>query len=110
MPTSPAATLTARPRSCRARSSSASADPALLNAALALMVAFNASRSEPPSTKVEYAFELRDDQEMAGRKAKLHAELFGYFAESPKSLTLGEFERMTGEDPAELSAKILKPN
>jgi hypothetical protein len=47
---------------------------------------------------------------MAGRKAKLHAELFGYFAESPKSLTLGEFERMTGEDPAELSAKILKPN
>ena len=74
------------------------------------MVAFNASRSKPPSTKVEYAFQLRHDQEMAGYEAKLHPVLLGYFTELPKSLTFGEFERMTGEDPAELSAKILKPS
>ena len=34
------------------------ADPELLDAALALI---QDSRSQPPSTEVEYAFELRDD-------------------------------------------------
>ncbi len=54
-------------------------DPKLLDAALALMVAFQDSRSEPRDTAVVYAFELRDDQEMKGCEAKLHPELLGYF-------------------------------
>jgi len=74
------------------------------------MFAFQDSELKPRSTEVEYAFELRTDQELKGCKARMHPELFNHFAELPKSLTLGEFERMTGEDPAELSAKILKPN
>ena len=49
------------------------ADPKLLDQALVLMFAFQDSRSELRSTKVEYAFELRDDQELKGCDAKLHS-------------------------------------
>ena len=83
------------------------ADPKLLDQALAVMFAFQDSRSELRSTKVEYAFELREDQELKGGKAKLHAEMFGYLNEIPKSLTLGEFRRQSGKSPAKLSAEIL---
>jgi hypothetical protein len=71
------------------------------------MVAFQDSRSEPRYTAVEYAFWLRTDQEMKSCEAKVPPELLGYFTESPKSLTLGEFARLSGEDPAKLSAEIL---
>jgi hypothetical protein len=75
-------------------------DPKLLDAALAVMFAFEDSRSEPRDTEVEYAFELRNDQELKGCDAKMHPELFGCLAGIPKSLS--------GEDPAELSALTSK--
>ena len=59
------------------------------------MFAFQDSRSELRSTKVVYAFELRTDQELKGRKAKVHPEMFGYLNEIPKSLT--EFARLSGQ-------------
>ena len=65
-----------------------------------MIIAFQDSRSELRSTKVEYAFVLRDDQELKGCDAKMHPELFGCLAGIPKSLS--------GEDPAELSALTSK--